>query len=100
MYNNSTHRCYPDFELNGQFIEIKGNHLINKTNGKWILPTYQLKRLGEEKYIDGCNKMEAKHQCLLQNNVKIIYAIELKDLIKKYKKEIKKYKYTKENNND
>lgn len=31
-FNGEKHRYYPDFKYKGQFVEIKGNHLLSETN--------------------------------------------------------------------
>lgn len=59
-YNNKIHEYEPDFKVNGVFIEIKGEHFFKE--GKMICP-YDRKS-------DGL--YEAKHQCMLANNIKII----------------------------
>jgi hypothetical protein len=63
-YNNEYFDYFPDFIVNGEYIEIKGLHFFeNKnSNGKMINP---YDRTQDEKY-------EAKHQCMIKNNVKII----------------------------
>lgn len=59
-YNNEIHYYFPDFVVNGQLIEIKGDHFFK--NEKMINPF--------DRSQDGL--YEAKHQCALQNNVQII----------------------------
>lgn len=61
-YNNQKHLYIPDFEVNGQLIEIKGNQFL-KEDDTWCNP---FDRSQDELY-------EAKHQCALKNNVKILY---------------------------
>ena len=57
-------RYVPDFEVNGELQEIKGLHFFENgdQNGKMINP-YDRKQ--DSRY-------EAKHQCMIKNNVKII----------------------------
>lgn len=81
-YDNKKHYCIPDFILNGEIIEIKGDYFLDSNTGKWINP-YAKKNKSSANDL-----METKHQCLLQNNVKIIYTSSIKDLIKKYKNTI------------
>lgn len=55
-------RYYPDFLVNNQLVEIKGKQFL-KEDGTWCNP-----------YDHSLDKLfEAKHQCALQNNVKILY---------------------------
>lgn len=60
--NNKRHLYFPDFNIEGQLIEIKGNQFLNE-DGTWKNPY--------DRNQDAL--IEAKHQCLLKNNVKIFY---------------------------
>ena len=52
----------PDFLVENQLIEIKGRQFLNE-DGTWRNP-----------YNKNQNEIcEAKHQCVLKNNVKILY---------------------------
>lgn len=59
-YNGKKHIYCPDFLIKNEYIEIKGNHFFE--NGKMVNP---YDRTQDDKY-------EAKHQCMLKNNVRII----------------------------
>lgn len=60
-YYNGQKRIYnPDFEVNGELYEIKGYHFFR--DGKMINPFDRSQD----------NLYEAKHQCMLNNNVNII----------------------------
>lgn len=62
-YNNRKHLYIPDFEIDNQLYEIKGGQFLKEDN-TWGNPfDHSLDAL-----------YEAKHQCALQNNVKIIYS--------------------------
>ena len=61
IFNDKVHYCFPDFKVNDKIIEIKGAHFIDES-GFWKNPY--------EKNLSGL--YEAKHQCLLKNNVEII----------------------------
>ena len=56
--DGKTHYYFPDFEIDGKLIEIKGDHFF-KEDGTMCNP---FDRTQDEKY-------EAKHQCGLQHNV-------------------------------
>ena len=61
-FNNIEHKYIPDFELDGQLIEIKGKQFLKK-DGTWQNPwNHELDNL-----------YEAKHQCAIKNKVRIIY---------------------------
>lgn len=62
-FENKTYHYYPDFKINDEIIEIKGDHFLTKNN-KWCCPF--------DHSLD--NLYEAKHQCALQNNIKILYS--------------------------
>lgn len=63
MYENKIHKYFPDFKINNEFIEIKGEQFL-KEDGSWQNPyDHSLDLL-----------FEAKHQCALKNKVKIIYS--------------------------
>ena len=64
---------HPDFRINNEFIEIKGLQFFeNKDpNGKMFCPWR--KKNDTSEIIEKRNaKYEAKHQCMIQNNVRII----------------------------
>ena len=58
--NNTEHKYFPDFDLNGKLIELKGEHFFE--DGKMINPF--------DRNLDYI--YEAKHQCMLEHNVTII----------------------------
>ena len=75
-YNNKIHYYNPDFLVNGELQEIKGLQFFeNKdSNGKLINPF--------DRTQDGL--YEAKHQCMLSNNVRILTDTSLFNLIKEF----------------
>lgn len=60
-YNNSIYYYFPDFKVFNTLVEIKGPHFFDN-NGKMINPF--------DRSQDG--KYEAKHQCMINNQVHII----------------------------
>ena len=80
-FDEKTYHYYPDFKINDELIEVKGKQFLTE-DGSWCNPfDHSLDRL-----------FEAKHQCALANNVKILYEQEYKKYInwfneKGYKKE-------------
>lgn len=82
-YENIKALYFPDFKVNNKYVEIKGLQFFeNKNpNGKMINP---YNRNEDAKY-------EAKHQCMIKNNVKIITDIncflteEIKNIVERSK---------------
>ena len=70
IYDGKEHWYMPDFLVDGHYVEIKGDHFFKK-DGTMQNP-YDHRQ-------DGL--YEAKHQCMLQNNVKIMRVSEMKDII-------------------
>ena len=68
MFEGKEHHCYPDFEVNGELIEVKGDHFLR--DGKMINPF--------EAQMNGL--YEAKRQCMLQNGVRFLFKEDLKNL--------------------
>lgn len=62
-FNNKQHKYIPDFKIGDEYVEIKGNHLLDKETNTWVNPWNS----------DLDELYEAKHQCCLDNNVKILY---------------------------
>lgn len=62
-YENKVHLYFPDFCINGQYVEIKGLQFFeNKDPNKSMINPYNKSKNGIA---------EAKHQCAIQNNVAI-----------------------------
>ena len=80
IFEGKEHHYYPDFKINNKLIEVKGNQFL-KEDGTWNCPF--------DHALDAL--YEAKHQCALKNNVKILYKEDYKKYIDwfytKYKKE-------------
>ena len=68
VINNKTHYYYPDFEVDGQLIEIKGDHFFNE-NGDLYNP------------YNGDLWLE-KQQCMIDHEVVILTYKDLKDILK------------------
>lgn len=61
-FNEKVYHYYPDFQIDDQLIEIKGPQFLTE-DGKWHNPFDSTQN----------GLFESKHQCALQNNVKILY---------------------------
>ena len=69
-YDGKQFSYFPDFIIDGAFFEIKGDHFF-KEDGTMFLP-YRDKAWTDDQYMWMCGKYEAKHQCMIKNNVKIL----------------------------
>lgn len=67
-FEGKTYHCYPDFEVEGKLIEIKGSQFLVKD--KMVNP-YDRNQNG---------LYEAKHKCMLENNVKFLFKEDLIEL--------------------
>ena len=84
--NGLRHYYFPDFEICGKLVEVKGRHLIK--NGK--LHTPFTKGLTQDRIDWNIRRDEAKTKCMNENNVVIITDDKLKNLgtfINNYKEE-------------
>lgn len=62
IFENKKHYYFPDFEVDNQLYEIKGSQFLAE-DGTWQNPFCEKDK----------DYFEAKHQCALTNNVKILY---------------------------
>ena len=82
-YNGKQHLYFPDFNIAGRLIEIKGDNFfrINEETGKeemyctWRSPSWS-----DEQYEYACGLFNAKYQCMLTNNVIIFRGRDVKNL--------------------
>lgn len=68
-YNGLEHYYFPDFEYKGKLVEVKGKQFFKK-DGTMQNPY--------DHRLDGL--FEAKHQCMISNNVQIFMETELKNV--------------------
>lgn len=72
-FEGITKHYVPDFEVNGVIQEIKGLHFFeNNDPSKRMINPYRRKIDKPEIVKRRDNLMEAKHQCMIRNNVEII----------------------------
>lgn len=69
-FDGCLHKYEPDFLIDGKIIEIKGDHFFND-DGTMKCP-YRKKTWTDEQYEKKCQQYEAKHQCMITNNVVIL----------------------------
>lgn len=69
------HTYHPDFKVGNKIVEVKGDQFfrMNETTGKeeMFCPNRQ-RGITDEEYLAKCRTQEAKHQCMLANNVIIL----------------------------
>lgn len=74
-YDGRTWTYHPDFLINGKVYEVKGDQFFrfNESSGmeEMICP-YQEPEWSDEEYDWHCNKAQAKYQCMIDNDVKLI----------------------------
>ena len=78
-----THHTYhPDFKVGDRIVEVKGDNFfrINEETGKEEMYLTWQGNLSDEEYEWRCKVMEAKHQCMLANNVIILRYSQVKNL--------------------
>lgn len=83
-YESNGVRCVycPDFLINGKFYEFKGEQFfkIDETTGQEVMRVPWRGKKTEEEYRRSCEREEAKHQCMLANNVIILREKDIKNL--------------------
>ena len=88
LHDGAAHRYFPDFFLpdSGEYVEIKGDQFF-RPDGTMFCP-YRKKNQTDEEYEKTCSLYEAKRQCMIANNVKILksqdYAFCLEYIKSKY----------------
>lgn len=84
IFNNKMHSYFPDFEINGKLVEIKGDQFFKEDGTMQCLFDHTKDAL-----------FEAKHQCMLEHNVLILKSADYQFAIDyfniKYKKDNFKY---------
>ena len=66
----NSYRYFPDFIVDGKVVEIKGDYLVDADN--------HLKKVHA---IDNPDKLKAKDDCMVKNNVKLILKDEILPII-------------------
>ena len=68
--NGKSHLYFPDFKICGVEVEVKGTQFFAE-DGTMTCP-YRNKDWTDEEYAEVCAVYKAKHQCMIDNNVKIM----------------------------
>jgi len=82
-YDGETHSYHPDFIINGRIVEVKGDNFfrINEETGKEeMYCTWRDEDWSDDYYKWRCGREEAKHQCMILNNVVILRHNDLRNL--------------------
>lgn len=81
-YDGRQYTYHPDFLVNGKMYEVKGDHFfrINESGHEVMVNPYRDPEWSDEQYEWECGKYEAKHQCMLKNNVIILRESQIENL--------------------
>ena len=82
-YDGKTYYYHPDFLVNNKVYEVKGEQFfrINESTGREeMFNPYRDSEWSDERYVWECGKYEAKHQCMLRNNVVILRERDINNL--------------------
>lgn len=82
-YDGSSHTYHPDFLINGGVYEVKGDNFFKvdeSTNCETMICPYRESEWTDEHYDYMCGLYEAKHQCMLVNNVVILRKAQIDNL--------------------
>ena len=82
-YDHRTWTYHPDFLINGKVYEVKGDQFfrINKyTSKEEMFCPYRQQEWSDEHCNWMCGKFEAKHQCMISNNVNILRSSDINEL--------------------
>lgn len=82
-YDGRQFTYHPDFIINGKVYEVKGDQFfrINESTGQEeMFNPYREQEWSDERYVWECGKYEAKHRCMLRNNVVILRESQIENL--------------------
>ena len=81
-YDGISHTYHPDFKVGDKIYEVKGDNFfrINESTGKEEMYLPWKGNLSDEEYEYKCGLYEAKHQCMIINNVVILRDDNIKNL--------------------
>ena len=82
-YDGRTFYYHPDFLVGGTIYEVKGDQFfrINESTGQEeMFNPYRESEWSDGRYDWECGKYEAKHQCMLRNNVVILRESQIENL--------------------
>ena len=81
-YKGTNHTYHPDFLVGDRIVEVKGDQFfrINESTGKEEMFVPWRGDLSDQEYEFKCGIEEAKHQCMLSNNVTILRGNDIENL--------------------
>ena len=81
-YDGREFTYHPDFLVDGILYEVKGDQFfrIDESNHEVMVNPYRNPDWSDEQYAWVCGKYEAKHQCLIANNVTILRSKDIENL--------------------
>ena len=82
-YDDKIHTYHPDFKVGDKIYEVKGDMFfrVNESTGcEEMFCPYRYADWSDEQYQKECELFEAKHQCMLKNNVIILRLLNVKNL--------------------
>ena len=81
-YDGREFTYHPDFLIDGILYEVKGDQFfrIDESNHEVMINPYRNSEWSDEQYAWVCGKYEAKHQCMLKNNVIILRESQIENL--------------------
>lgn len=71
-YNNTTYMYYPDFLVNNELVEVKGDCYVNRDNDTFV----------DIRHNSDPEKLKAKYKCMIENVSKVLYSNDLKECVK------------------
>lgn len=80
-FKGEIHRYFPDFNVNGQLVEIKGSHLVDQ-HGIWVADPRYKSIYSKEKFNLLNQQMKVKQKYVLSLNTKILYTNDYKQYLK------------------
>ena len=83
-YDGKQWTYHPDFLIEGKLYEVKGDQFfrINETTGKEeMFCPWRSNDESDDEYKWKCGKEEAKHQCILANNITILRRKDIRNII-------------------
>ena len=81
-YDGREFTYHPDFLADGRLYEVKGDQFfrIDESGHEVMFNPYRKSEWSDERYEWECGKYEAKHQCMLKNNVIILRESQIENL--------------------
>ena len=81
-YDGRTFYYHPDFLVSGKLYEVKGEQFFkfDESGNEVMFNPYRNPEWSDGRYAWECRKYEAKHQCMLRNNIVILRESDIRNL--------------------